>query len=91
MSQNYPNPFNPSTTIEYTLPAASQVELTIYDILGQRVATLVDGHRPAGTHQVTWDGRSDGVPVASGVYLYRMDSPGGDGSWARVRRMLLLR
>ena len=72
---NYPNPFNPSTTIQFDLPKATHVELVVYNILGQRVATLVDRYYPAGWHSVTWDGRtSSGKEVASGIYLYRIET-----------------
>ena len=73
LGQNYPNPFNPSTIIPYQLPAATQVRLEVFNILGQRVATLVDGERPAGFHTATWDATdASGRGVGSGVYLYRL-------------------
>jgi len=73
LSQNYPNPFNPSTTIEYSIPAASHVRLTIYNIQGRRIATLVDGTQSQGRYTEEWDGLSDnGARVASGVYFYRL-------------------
>ena len=73
LGQNYPNPFNPSTIIPYQLPAATQVRLEVFNILGQRVATLVDGERPAGFHTATWNATdASGRGVASGVYLYRL-------------------
>jgi hypothetical protein len=68
LSQNYPNPFNPSTTIEFTLPASSPVRLSVYSILGQEVATLVDGVLTPGTHAVRFDGTS----LPSGVYVARL-------------------
>jgi flagellar hook assembly protein FlgD len=75
--QNYPNPFNPSTVIRFVLPQAGQTRLTVYNILGHRIRTLVDGVRSAGEHQVTWDARSDaGTKVASGIYFYRLEAHG---------------
>jgi hypothetical protein len=88
LSQNYPNPFNPGTTIEYGLPVGGPVKLTIYNVVGQKVAVLVDGYVPAGYHQVDWDGHaSDGGRVASGVYLYRLET----GQTVLTKRMLLLK
>ncbi|HFE64999.1 MAG TPA: T9SS type A sorting domain-containing protein [Caldithrix sp.] len=96
--QNYPNPFNPETTIEYFLPKAVPVQLEIYNLLGQRVRTLVSGQKPAGEHQVSWDGRDyAGREVASGVYFYRL-SVGNrfvqnrlPGDASQTGKMLLLR
>jgi hypothetical protein len=65
---NYPNPFNPSTNIRYELEEAGRVALTVYSLLGQQVAQLVDAFQPAGVYEATWDGRD----AASGVYLYRL-------------------
>jgi hypothetical protein len=70
LSQNYPNPFTQSTTITYALPEAQQVTLTVYDILGRKVATLVDGEKEAKEHTIQFDASSLGL--ASGVYLYRL-------------------
>jgi hypothetical protein len=71
--QNQPNPFNPETEIRYHLPQACQVRLTIYNILGQRVKTLLDGYQNAGAHTLLWDGRDeDGVQLSSGIYFYRL-------------------
>ncbi|MBN2413207.1 type IX secretion system sortase PorU [candidate division KSB1 bacterium] len=70
LQQNYPNPFNSSTILEYECPETAEIELVIYNSLGQKVRTLEQGHRDAGTHQARWDGLSDsGQQVASGVYL----------------------
>ncbi len=76
LSQNFPNPFNPVTTIRYGLPQAGRVTLKIYSVLGEEVATLVnDEQKPAGYHVTIWDGRDrNGVYVASGVYVYRMQA-----------------
>jgi hypothetical protein len=68
--QNYPNPFNPETRIRFDVPQESRVELTVYDILGRRVATLVSDTKPAGTHNA----RFDASDVSSGVYFYRLSA-----------------
>ena len=71
--QNYPNPFNPRTTISYTLPTASDVRLSIYDILGQKIKTIVGKRQTAGTYEIRWDGRNEKAEnVASGIYLYSL-------------------
>ncbi|MCH7755739.1 T9SS type A sorting domain-containing protein [candidate division KSB1 bacterium] len=88
LKQNYRNPFNPTTVISYHLSEGSDVELTIYNQLGQVVRTLVRGTQSAGGHRVQWDGRDDGgKQVVSGVYLYRLKG----GSFIQTRTMLLLR
>lgn len=88
LEQNYPNPFNASTHIDFSLAAPSHVHLALYDIAGQRVHTLVDAPREAGSHTVRWNGRSAaGVPLASGLYFYRLQS---DRS-TLVRRLILLK
>ena len=88
LSQNYPNPFNPSTTIEYTLPSRGRVNLSIYNILGQHVTTLVDEEQSAGQYSVEWHGRSgDGVQTASGIYLYRLRVD----DYSESKKMILLK
>ena len=88
LSQNYPNPFNPSTTFEYALPTASHVELSIFNVLGQRVITLVDGRQEAGYHYPTWNGTSEsGSEVASGIYFYRLTA----GDFVTTKKMMLLK
>lgn len=72
LSQNYPNPFNPETTIRYTLDQSGLVNLNVYNILGQKVAELVNGVRPAGSYTVKWDASS----IPSGIYYYRLESGG---------------
>jgi hypothetical protein len=85
---NYPNPFNPTTTIRYDLFDAGAVTLSIYNVLGQRVRTLVSERRPAGHNEATWDGTDDhGHRVASGVYVYKLET----GATVRTRKMLLLK
>jgi len=75
-----PNPFNPSTELRFTLAGPATVTLTIHDLAGRRVATLLDAARPAGTHTATWRGRrDDGRAVASGVYLARLRAEGQTG------------
>ena len=83
LKQNYPNPFNPTTTIQYMLPNNGQVTLRVYNILGQLVRTLVNEVEPAGTHSVQFNGSN----LASGVYMYRLES----GSMSSVSRMVLLK
>jgi hypothetical protein len=83
LSQNYPNPFNPSTTIEYSIAAEGHVSLTIYNILGEQVATLVDEHQTPGRYSLNWNASN----YASGVYIYRLTS----GANVQVHSMLLVK
>ncbi len=86
--QNYPNPFNPATVIQYALPHECEVEITVYNISGQKIKTLVKHKEETGCRQVRWDGRNDeGKQVASGIYFYRLKA----GEFTLTRRMLLLR
>jgi glucose/arabinose dehydrogenase len=88
LQQNRPNPFNSDTVIRFALPTHGEVELHVYNLTGQRVATLVEGAREAGTYAVRWDGRNaSGQPLASGVYLYRLRS----GERVESRKLLLLK
>ncbi len=80
---NYPNPFNPATTIRFGLPEPGEVRLTVYNVLGQRVATLIDDGLPAGWHKTQWNAQN----LSSGVYFYRLET----GSRAVARPMLLLK
>ena len=73
LGANYPNPFNSGTVIPFALETAGQAELHIFDLLGQRVATLISGFREAGTYQLHWDATDDAHrPLASGTYFYRL-------------------
>ena len=73
LQQNYPNPFNPSTTISFSLAKQTSVNLSIFDVTGRLVATLVDAELEAGSHQAVWDAvDSYGASLASGVYFYTM-------------------
>ena len=86
--ENYPNPFNAATALRYSVPTPAHVRLSIHNLAGQRVATLLDDSRPAGEYLVRWSGVNDrGTRLASGVYAARLLV----GQNAFVRRMLLLR
>ena len=88
LSQNYPNPFNARTTIFYQIPTDGRVQLTLFNMNGQRVKALIDAPRAAGTHNAVWDGTDDlGRPVGSGVYLYRLRA----GSLQQTRRLVLVK
>jgi phosphodiesterase/alkaline phosphatase D-like protein len=88
LSQNYPNPFNPSTTISFALPEASEVAIEVFNIMGQKVATLVQGRLEAGNHQIQWNGQVEGGgPAATGVYFCRMQA----GDFVESRKMLLMK
>ena len=88
LGQNYPNPFNPSTIIPYQMPTAASVRLEVFNVLGQRVATLVDGERSAGAHTAVWDATDAvGQAVGAGVYFYRLRSAGLP---TLTRRMVLV-
>ena len=90
LDQNYPNPFNSATVIRFALPVGGDVELSIFNLAGQRVVTLADGARAAGTYTVRWDGRDDdGRALASGVYLYRLRTD--EGQQQETRKLILLR
>ena len=85
---NYQNPFNPTTTIDYHLSSISNVELKIFDQLGQEIKTLVNSRQPAGIYKVKWDGRdTNGDLMPSGLYYYRMKA----GSHSETRKMVLIR
>lgn len=83
LDQNYPNPFNPATSIAFQLPENSRVTLEVYDVIGQRVATLVDDNLNAGYHEVSFDG----TRLASGVYVYRMQA----GDFVQTRKLMLIK
>ncbi len=88
LEQNYPNPFNPNTTIRYQLSKRSVTVMEVFNLLGQRVKTLVNAEQVTGTYAVVWDGRNDaGYSVASGTYLYRLRA----GDFVATRKLLLMR
>ncbi len=84
----YPNPFNPSCVIEYALPERCHTKIGVYNILGQKVAILVDETKPAGSYSVEWNGADQsGQPVATGIYFYKMEA----GDYVGSKKMLLLK
>lgn len=83
LAQNYPNPFNPSTSIAFTLAQAGNVTLEIYNAIGQKVATLVNGKMPAGRHEVTWEAQN----APSGIYFCKLEA----GAFNQTRKMVLMR
>jgi len=88
LQQNYPNPFNPSTVIKFELPRRSELSITVYNLLGQRVIDLVDAEYPAGNHEITWDGKSSsGQQVSTGIYFYRIVA----GDYINTKKMILLK
>ena len=90
LEQNYPNPFNRSTMIRFALPENAAVTLEVFNLLGQKVATLMEGAREAGTYTLRWEGRDDdGRALASGVYLYRLRT--GDGTQVETRKLVLMK
>ena len=88
LHQNYPNPFNPVTTLRYDLPENGHINITIYDMLGRQVKTLINQTQEAGYKSVIWNATNDyGKPVSAGVYLYQIQSNG----FIQTRKMLLLK
>ena len=88
LSQNYPNPFNPETSISYAIAKAGMIELSVYNVLGIRINTLVSEYRAEGEYTVKWYGDTEsGAPVASGVYFYKLKA----GDYTDTRKMMLLK
>ena len=87
LEQNYPNPFNPATVIDFQLAVGGFTSLTVYNLLGQEVATLVNENLASGKHEATWDASG----VASGMYIYRLTSGPQAGGFVQTKRMVLLR
>ena len=83
LAQNFPNPFNPATEIQFSLPRKCDVKLEVFNILGQRIATLVNRPMEAGYHTATFDGSK----VASGIYLYRLQA----GDFVESKKMMLVK
>jgi hypothetical protein len=88
LNSNYPNPFNPQTTISFNLMEPAQTRVLIFNILGQKIKTLVNEYLSPGQYSYIWDGRNElGIDAASGVYLYRIES----GSFIQTKKMTLIR
>ena len=88
LAQNYPNPFNPETVIEFELPRRTRVRLSVFNVLGQEVAELLNEEVSAGSHRVTWNGKnSAGVSLASGLYFYRIVAE----DLAESKKMILIK
>jgi hypothetical protein len=83
LSQNYPNPFNPVTTIKYSIAKEGNIKLTVYNVIGSKVATIVNEHKPAGSYSVQFDGSN----LASGIYLYRLES----GNYSAAKKFILMK
>ncbi|MBN1478881.1 T9SS C-terminal target domain-containing protein, partial [candidate division KSB1 bacterium] len=88
LSQNYPNPFNPITNIKYTIPEQSHVQIEVHNVVGQKIRTLYDGKRDAGTYEIQWDALDDaGIMATSGVYFVTLKS----GDFVTAKRVTLLK
>jgi hypothetical protein len=87
LEQNYPNPFNPITKINYELPVTNYADLSIYNLLGQKVATLVDKKQAAGRYQVQWDASG----FASGIYIYQLKAKSKKQKAILTRKLLLIK
>ena len=88
LEQNFPNPFNPVTTLRYALPERGLVTITIYDMLGRQVKTLINQTQDAGYRSVIWDASNDyGKPVSAGIYLYQIQA----GDYIQTKKMVLLK
>jgi len=92
LEQNYPNPFNPNTQIGYTLPESAFVEITVYNLNGQKIKTLVSGRQNSGSHLAEWNALDkNGRRVASGVYFYKLKASYSGNNIQKIRKMVLLK
>ena len=88
LAQNYPNPFNPITKIGYGIAEDVAVSVIVYNLMGERVATLVNGRKEPGYYFINWDSRNDmGVNVSAGVYIYQIRA----GDYVKSRKLILLK
>ena len=88
LHQNHPNPFNPITTLRYDLPEDALVNITIYDMMGRRISTLVNNQQSSGYKSVRWNATNDkGSPVSAGLYLYTIQA----GKFRQTKKMVLLK
>ena len=83
LSQNYPNPFNPSTVIDYQIPEVGEVELSIFNILGEKINTLLKSYQSAGSYKATFNAED----ISSGIYLYKLTA----GNLSQIRKMIFLK
>jgi len=92
LEQNFPNPFNPETKIAYGMPKAGRVEIAVFDMRGRKVNVLMDSFRPAGSHEIRWDGKDgSGNAVPSGIYFCKMRVSGNGSEYAATRKMVLMK
>ena len=92
LSQNYPNPFNPSTTISFAIPENSNVKLSVYNLLGEEITTLLNGDLSAGYHSVDWNSLKNGKLISSGIYFYSINATGASGNkFISAKKMILLK
>lgn len=92
LSNNYPNPFNPSTKIKFAIPVEADVNISVFNILGQKVTEIINEELPAGNHQINWNSEENGKRLSSGMYIYRIKAVGKDGSlFNSSKKMLLLK
>jgi len=92
IEQNYPNPFNPTTTISYNLPERAEVTLNVYNVIGQKIRTLVNGVEARGVKKVFWDGTDDnGKAAAGGMYLFKISAEGESERYSALKKSLLIR
>ena len=90
--QNFPNPFNPTTAISFSLPTDADVRLTVYNILGVEVSTLIDKSMSAGVHKMQWDGKNAfGQSMPSGIYIYQLEARSSTSSFVDMKRMILIK
>ena len=88
LHQNYPNPFNPTTTLRYDLPVDAMVNITIYDIMGRSIKSLVNSNQTAGYRSIRWDGRNNlGEGVSAGIYFYMLQT----NSFTQSQKMIFLK
>ncbi|HEV8539381.1 MAG TPA: FlgD immunoglobulin-like domain containing protein [Bacteroidota bacterium] len=94
LRQNYPNPFNPTTIVTFDIQKMSRADVSVYNVLGQKIATLVSGELAPGTYTSTWEGKTDnGLPVSSGIYFVRMSAQaeGTAETYTAMRKLLLMK
>ncbi|MCB0749790.1 MAG: T9SS type A sorting domain-containing protein, partial [Ignavibacteriae bacterium] len=85
--QNYPNPFNPSTKIKFSMPEDAKININVYNVLGEKVASVISEELKAGFHQVDFNSNSTGYQLASGVYIYTIESK----NFSQVKKMILMK